>query len=213
MAFLDDDDEFLPTKLEEQVQALEEASGDVGMVYVWSDYLGPTGETLSSSCRMAEGDVFTDVLMLRLTVGVGSTVMIRASVLDLIGHFDEAILRCEDIDLMCRLTRRFKITYIPKILTRLHTGHPRKSAPSKKSVTEWRDYILVHQKKFRSEIAKRRRVRASLWRTLALTELRVSNHIGAIRAIVIASLTDPRTVYYVGKWLVKKAFGKIVWDY
>ena len=88
LAFLDDDDEFLPTKLEEQVQALEEASGDVGMVYVWSDYVGPTGETLGSRCRTAEGDVFTDVLMLRLTVGVGSTVMIRASALDLIGHFD-----------------------------------------------------------------------------------------------------------------------------
>ena len=210
LAFLDDDDEFLPNKLQEQVQVLDDAPRDVGMAYVWSDYVGPSGETLGSLCRTEGGDVFTDVLMLRLTVGVGSTVMIRASALDSVGCFDETILRCEDIDLMCRFTRQFKITYIPKILTRLHTGHARKSAPSKKSVTEWRNYILLHQNKFRGEIAKRRRVRASIWRTLALTELRVSNHIGAIRAIVIALLTDPTTVCYVGKWLVKKALGRVV---
>ena len=206
LAFLDDDDEFLPTKIEQQVRVLDETDSGVGMVYVWSALVSPAGETIGTRCPRAEGDVFAKALMLRLTLGIGSTSMIRRSVFDAVGRFDEAILRCEDLDFVCRLTKAFGIVVIPMILTTRHVGHASKSAPSKKSLTEGRDYIFHHQTKFSDELAKRRRVRASLWRRLAVFELRISNYVGAFRAVGAAFLTDPTTAYLVVKWMLRTAF-------
>ena len=211
LAFLDDDDEFLPKKLEKQVQVLDDAPSDVGMAYVWSEYVGPSGEILGSRCRTEEGDVFIDALILRLSVGVASTGLVRASALDVVGRFDESVLRCEDLEFMCRLSQHFKISCIPEILSRLHRSHSnRKSAPSKKGDIEWRDYVRSHQKRYSGEIAKRRRLGSSLWRRLALAELRVKNYVGTIRAISLAFSTDPTTAYLVIKWMVRGVFGRLL---
>ena len=211
LAFLDDDDEFLPNKLEEQVRALDDAPCDVGMAYVWSEFVGPSGEIVGSRCRTEEGDLFIDALILRLSIGIASTGMVRAAALDAVGRFDESVLRCEDLEIMCRLCRHYKISYIPKILSRLHRSHSnRKSAPSKKNAVEWRDYVLSHQERYSGEIANRRRLRSSLWRRLALAELAVNNHAGAIRAILLAFSTDPTTAYLAVKWMVRGTFERLL---
>ena len=203
IAFLDDDDEFLPTKIEEQVEMLDAAGDEVGMVYVWCSYVGPTGEMIGTRCRVAEGYVFDQALMLGLKLGIGSTSMTRASVFDVVGMFDEALLRCADLELMCRLARRYELVLIPKILTRLHMGHTRLSAPSKKSMTEWRDHILTHLAMFHDDIKGRRKIRAYLWRLLARAELQINKYGGAIRAVAVAFAIDPGTAKAVGNWLVR----------
>ena len=210
IAFLDDDDEYLPTKLERLVQVLGAAGADLGLAYAWYSVVGPAGKVIRERRSTQEGCVFDEALALNLGLGIGTSSMIRASVFKHIGCFDEKLRLCEDLDFLCRLTRQFKILSVPEVLARLHSGHLQMTTPSRSNLILKRDYIKGHMSKFRVEIGKRRRVRASLWRTLALTELLVSNHTAAIRGIVIASLTDPRTVYYVGKYLVKRAFGKIV---
>ena len=212
IAFLDDDDEFLPTKIENQAKALDGGDADVGMVYVWLSHIGPTGELVGATSRTLEGYVFEEALMLRSPVGIGSAAMFRRSVFDIVGRFDETILWAEDTDFFCRVAKHFRIALIPQFLTRYHVGHPSMSEPynsSKRVLIQRRDYIKSHQTKFSVEIGKRRRVRSSLWRRLAIAELQTGNRLGAFRAVFVAFLTDPITGYLAAKWLFKRVAGTL----
>ncbi len=105
VAFLDDDDEFLPKKIAKQVDVLDAAAWEVGMVYVWFRHIGPTGEVVGESCRTAEGYVFEEALAWGLSLGIGSTAMFRRSVFDVVSGFDEAMQPAEDKDFLCRVSR------------------------------------------------------------------------------------------------------------
>ncbi len=205
IAFLDDDDEYLPTKLEKQVQALDTASPDVGLAYSWCSVFGPSGDVLSEHRSTQEGYVFDEALSLNLSLDIGTSSMIRASVIKDIGCFDEALLRCEDLDFLCRLSRQFKILSVPEVLVKLHQGHPQMTTPSRSNLFLKRDYIKSHIAKFRVEIGKRRRVRSFLWGRLALAELGTGNHLGAYRALSVAFFATPVTISRkVAKWLIQR---------
>ena len=209
IAFLDDDDEFLPTKIERQVQVLDAAPPEIGMVYVWISHIGPDGEELGTMCHTSEGYVFDEALGLGLSLTVGSTAMFRRSVFDVIGRFDATMRRAEDADFSCRVTKHFGIASVPQFLVRYHVGHPSKSSPHEPSRGEWivrRDFILRHQAKYSDELARRRRVRSAVWRRLALVEWRIGNHAKAMRAILHASVADPLAVPFVVSRLIKRAF-------
>ena len=208
IAFLDDDDEYLPTKLERQTQVLDAARADVGLAYAWCSVVGPSGEVLGERRSTQEGCVFDEALALNLGLGIGTSSMIRASVIKNIGCFDENLLRCEDLDFLCRLTRQFKILSVPEVLVRLHSGHLQMTTPSRSNLILKRDYIKWHMSKFSVEIGKRRRVRAFLWRRLALTELGAGNHLRAYRALLVAFLATPvATSYKVARWLIGRVVG------
>ena len=67
MAFLDDDDEWLPSKLERQTALLDSSPPKVGLVYGWLDEVnGSTGETTPSYRSAMEGDVFDNLLALKI---------------------------------------------------------------------------------------------------------------------------------------------------
>ena len=211
VAFLDDDDEYLPTKIEKQVKRLDASDADVGMVYVWISHIGPTGELVGATSRTLEGYVFEEALMLRFPACIGSTAMLRKYAFDIVGRFDESILWGEDVDLFCRLSKHFTITLIPQFLTRYHVGHPSMSEPcnsSKRVLIQRRDYIKGHQTKFSVDIGKRRRVRFSIWRRLAIAELQTGNRLGAIRAVLMAFLANPVIGYRATKWLFKQMAGR-----
>ena len=124
----------MTTLIERQAQALGSAGPDVGLVYVWWSHVGPTGEVIGARCPTAEGDVFDKALEIRLILGIGSSSMIRASVIEDIGCFDESLSLCEDLDFLCRLARKYKIHLVPEVLVKLHKGHPQLSAPSRKNL-------------------------------------------------------------------------------
>ncbi len=210
IAFLDDDDEFMPTKIEEQVQVLDAAGDEVGMVYSWCSYIGPTGEITGTRRRVFEGYVFCEALRIHLMIGIGSTSLFRSSAIDATGYFDETLVRCEDADFMCRLTKHYNVVLIPKVHSRLHRGHARVSAPSTKLSIEWRDYIKIHLEKFRAELRGRRRIHGYLLRRLARAEWGIGNYWGALRALGSALSADPATPYIAVKWAVRLAMKKLV---
>ena len=203
VAFLDDDDEFLPQKLERQVRALDDAPPQVGMAYVQAEYVGPDGQVERTLRHTAEGDLFNQVLALDLGFSLGSTAMFRANIFPEIGGFDETLAQGEDLDFTCVLARRYRIACVPRVLTRLHIGHPRMSSPTRRTLLDRRDHLLHHQSKFRAELAVRRRTRAAIHRRLAAAEMRVGQRRRALRAIAAAMWTDPATAWYAARWLLR----------
>ena len=118
LAFLDDDDTWMPQYLEEHVRAHQ---ADVGLVYSgvlirWEDQVLPEKrrpalpppEPEETPGRMLRGafEVFTT-----------SVISTKKSVLDQVGYFDESLPSYEDWELCYRISQQFPLGYVAQPLT------------------------------------------------------------------------------------------------
>jgi len=140
LAFLDDDDEWLPDKTRQQWQWLE-AHPDFGMVLCDVMRMNPLRLDYSVLRRRQalpeDGHILKWVLMdPSLTP---SSVMLRRSTWETVGGFDEALPTAEDIDFHLRVAARCKIGLIEEPLVRSMRGHAGLSSLTR----TYGDYIRV----------------------------------------------------------------------
>lgn len=121
IAFLDDDDLWLPQKLEKQLPLL---GGRTGLVYCDNVYVDATGKPLPGYPRpipMIQGDaqlkLFCEFFLLT------SAVCIQRACVERIGYFDEKLGVGEDYDYFLRLSASFDINYVAEKLL-LRTVRP-----------------------------------------------------------------------------------------
>ncbi len=114
IAFLDDDDQWIPEKLAWQIAEFEKGGDRLRLVYGGREtFFTATGR--SSVLRLPD-DVETQLRWFKITT---STVMVRRAGIEEVGLFDEDILYCSDYDLWIRLWRAgFRIAYIDRPLVR-----------------------------------------------------------------------------------------------
>lgn len=124
VAFLDDDDEWLPKKLEKQVECLEQAERDVALVHSWMETVR-NGDVVDVKCPELKGDIFKHTID-RQPLGNGSTWLLRRSSVIEKGGFDESLPRGVDGDLIRRLSKEYKVDYVPEVLVRYYIGHGNK---------------------------------------------------------------------------------------
>ena len=118
VAFLDDDDIWLPTYLAEHVRAHR---ADVGLVYSgvlvrWQDGVLPEKHRLAPPPpRPAE----VPVRMLRGTFEVFTTsvISVKKRALERVGYFDESLPSYEDWELCYRIGQHFALGYVEQPLT------------------------------------------------------------------------------------------------
>jgi glycosyltransferase involved in cell wall biosynthesis len=136
IAFLDSDDEWLPRKLEKQVQFLTNFT-KLSLVH--------TNETWfrnsllvkqTTKHRKSGGDIF--IPCTKLCVIAPSSVMLRKSLLDRSGLFDENFLVCEDFDLWLRITAKEPVGFLEEELTIKHGGHSDQLSMQHHSMDLWR---------------------------------------------------------------------------
>ncbi len=124
IAYLDDDDEWLPEKTALQLSAFEkeERSGRPmpGLVYgggwIRNDQ---TGKRRRMRCRLERGNVYRKLLGGNW-IGYPSFVMFRKACLDELGGFDSSRTFMEDYDLYLRLARRYPVSNTPKPVAIYH---------------------------------------------------------------------------------------------
>jgi len=114
VAFLDDDDEWLPTKLEQQVEAFERAGPDVGVVYTGIEY--EHGGYTRTEINEHRGDVTTDILDGQ-SFGTFSTLMVRRQTVDEAGLPDTAFPSWQDREWLLRLSTYCKFEPVTEPLT------------------------------------------------------------------------------------------------
>lgn len=115
IAFLDDDDEFLETKIERQVEYLE-THDKYSAVYNYS-YVNGKKETI----HPYEGDVSIPLLMCRTKMFTPS-LMFRREALDAIGGFDESFRRHQDYELLLKFfANAYEIGCLREYLTIVHS--------------------------------------------------------------------------------------------
>jgi glycosyltransferase involved in cell wall biosynthesis len=119
VAFLDSDDEWLPSKLERQVACLRHDSG-VAVVYCLDQRVDDqTGRKAPVSRSLPEGDVFT-ALVWGWNPAL-SSIVVKRSVLLAVGGFDPALPAFNDHDLMLRIAQTGgAFTALPGVLVIKH---------------------------------------------------------------------------------------------
>jgi glycosyltransferase involved in cell wall biosynthesis len=125
IAFLDDDDEWYPRKLEKQVKLLKDSENEVGLVYCWMNYYKNSGEKVNERHPNLRGHIFSQVLVSQ-PLGNGSTYLIRRKAINHTGYFDESLKRGIDGDYIRRLCYKYKVDYVPEVLIKYYVDHGNK---------------------------------------------------------------------------------------
>ena len=121
LAFLDSDDEWLPCKLERQVDALRGS----GLRICHTDEIWiRNGVRVNphKHHRKSGGDIFLGAL--QLCNMSPSSILIHREVFDRVGLFDETLPACEDYDLFLRITSRYPVLFLEEQLIVKYGGHP-----------------------------------------------------------------------------------------
>jgi len=126
IAFLDSDDIWLPTKIEEQVQILKEKAA-VGVVYTNVQFIDEPGNQYDGELSWDEPIrqvLYEDLMTHNVVTGTTSSAMIRRTCLEKVGLFDESMNACEDLDLYRRIARYWEFYKIdlPLVKFRVHPG-------------------------------------------------------------------------------------------
>jgi glycosyltransferase involved in cell wall biosynthesis len=122
VAFLDDDDMWLPEKLELQREKISEVDSQVGLIYTGNaSYDFEADKPLYFVYPQKEGWLLNDLLY-KNYVDAFSSVVIRADVLHQIGGFDERFPALQDLEMLVRAAEICKIAYVNQPLVRITRG-------------------------------------------------------------------------------------------
>lgn len=114
VAFLDDDDQWVPRKLARQVAAFDDADDEVGVVYTGTVYDYGTYERTVLFSNRSDG---TEALLGGESFGQFSTLMVSAGVLAASGNLDTRFPSWQDRELLLRLSKHCKFKPVEEPLT------------------------------------------------------------------------------------------------
>ena len=124
IAFLDDDDLWLPNKLVLQVPALE-AHPDAGMAYSQFIISSDGTQYVFPEPTAPSGSIFHHLLFINLC-GIPAGPLLRREALDRVGVFNTTLPTSEDHDLWLRVAFQFPVLFVPGVVAvyrRSPTGH------------------------------------------------------------------------------------------
>jgi glycosyltransferase involved in cell wall biosynthesis len=121
IAFLDSDDEWLPSKLKDQLNALQDQP-DYKICHTNEIWIR-NGKRVNPMKKHDKSGGFIFKNCLPLCIISPSSVMIHRSVFDEYGLFDESLTVCEDYDLWLRICAFLPILYLKKPQIRKYGGH------------------------------------------------------------------------------------------
>lgn len=126
ITFLDDDDEYLPTKIEKQVSLFETEPAKVGVVYCWMTYYDFNDPDTAISIFRNEVKGFVGDITPGYPIVSGTpTLMIRQNVLaEFGGTYNDSIgVVMSDWELIARITQKYEVDYVPESLVKVYINH------------------------------------------------------------------------------------------
>jgi glycosyltransferase involved in cell wall biosynthesis len=121
IAFLDSDDEWHKDKIKKQVE-FHNQNPNIYISHSDEKWIRDNKEIKKKGLNIKKsGHIFLDSIK-NCTIGC-STVMIKSSIFDDVGLFDESLEVCEDYDLWLRITHKYEIGLLQEQLTTKYAGH------------------------------------------------------------------------------------------
>jgi glycosyltransferase involved in cell wall biosynthesis len=190
VAFLDHDDIWHPKKIEKQVAFLEQ-NKEIGLVYTNGIYMNDleqeTGPILPVSFEEKNDP---SSLLMNCYIKSASQVMMRKTVIDNIGLFNETLIGCDDHDMWLRTIEQYKIAYLNEVLFKYRIHDKQLS----NNVEIWNNgFHLLEQAKnryaYKHIVLKRRK--AVLNYRLAMFGLRNRKYFHSVFHLFLAGILDP----------------------
>jgi glycosyltransferase involved in cell wall biosynthesis len=141
IAFLDDDDEWLPEKLQAQIELMNQFGKQVGCIYTgFIEIDTDNGSILGKSVPQKRGDIYDD-LLIENCVYTPSTVLVRSECFKNVGLFDTNIKFGTDYDMWIRISREYQFECIRDPLVKYNVHQSRLSGDYEKFI-EGQETIL-----------------------------------------------------------------------
>lgn len=116
IAFLDSDDEWLPEKLDKQLNVFKSHNKNIGLVSTGYSNDEKPFEPVIPKYR---GYILKE-LLIRDCIGTMSTPLIRKKCFDIVGVLDESMLASQDWDMWIKIAQFYEIDFTPDILSKYH---------------------------------------------------------------------------------------------
>lgn len=149
IAFLDDDDEFLPDKIFNQVNTMQSLDETWGACYTSYEKINENSSKQYSD-EKREGNLLIEALMRTLYIQAGSNLLVRKNVVDELNGFDETFKRNQDLEFLVRLLERYKLAYVDSCSLIIHY----EVRDSKKTYYELKEIDSYYLKSFKNIIDK-----------------------------------------------------------
>ena len=145
ITFLDSDDEYLPTKIEEQVKLFETLPEDFGMVYCWMSYYDTeTHKHLYDHSTKLRGYVLDAAVSKPLVSGT-PTFMFRRNVFEKLGGWKDVGI-VNDWELGARCCKSWKVDYVPQLLVKVYINHgSERMSDTRPAAATYERYIKFHK--------------------------------------------------------------------
>lgn len=160
IAFLDADDVWIPEKLQKQIGVFNKSDiSNLGLVYCLYNIINAQGQIdphgfvvpLDTSIR---GAVFSKLLKGNKILSSGSGVLIKRTVFETVGQFNETLRFGEDWDMWLRIAEQYGVDYSDTVLVHIRR-HGQNMTTSKKRVFQgeiafyrvWLRYMINHNRR------------------------------------------------------------------
>ena len=146
LSFLDDDDEWLKNKISTQVNCL--LNDEVGLVYspIFEYDNSHQGRIFNNSA--IEGKVLKKLLEKNFLGGC-SSVMVKKSVFEELGGFDESLLASQDYDLWIRIATKYDVSYCDTPTIMRYFGRDSISSNFNKKKMGWEGFLKKHKELYK----------------------------------------------------------------
>lgn len=152
VAFLDDDDEWLPEKLQKVLEVFRNSDPEVGLVYTGEMILDARGKIVEISKATKSGWIYETVLA-SCFIGSPSRVTVKKQVLDRVAGFDEKLVNLEDCGLWLRVAKVSKVACVPSCLVKRHFISEWKTARLLNMCEAWERILRKHRGDMKPRIA------------------------------------------------------------
>lgn len=153
VAFLDDDDEWVSTKIQKQVEKMERCSEDTALIYCGNSIVNDlSGEETIAKKKYYRGYAFSELIKQNF-IGSTSYPLIKTQVLREIGGFDEKMPAAQDFDVWLRIAIKYQIDYVAENLVKYHihgdeciSKNPQKKIAALQRINEkYAEYLDEHR--------------------------------------------------------------------
>ncbi len=182
IAFLDDDDEWMPEKLEKQVRILDNDQ-TIGGVFCVA-YIYKNNEMVSKATSYSEGDLQYKILKRDVRIA-NSTFMGRKKIIHQYGGFNPGLMRHQDVQFMADFSGIAKIVFLNEPLTKMHADSTI-NRPSAQKLKEYKEAFFECEKENINKLSyfKRKRVYGAHYFELAYVAIREKKFRLLIEAIL-----------------------------
>jgi glycosyltransferase involved in cell wall biosynthesis len=187
IAFLDDDDIWLPEKLARQLAAARQTGAD--LIACDCVRFFPDGTETLNPARLIDGWSYTKAINHHYWWTIPSAVLVRASVVHKTGGYDESLAYIEDMDLWRRISWCYTIHQMDEVLCRWRSGHLNTMHPQNaRKRARWE---LCHYRKMQQDTPPELRAALPPWSIFAVPRIITAYAPGWF--VNVCRVTRPRT--------------------